>query len=76
MYKSVVNHSPYVDDVTFVFQLKNKKNCYTILSTNIASIRSKLNELQFFLKNLEDSEIILVLYVFKKVGCQSMTTRR
>ena len=54
-HKSVVNHSP-VDDVTFVFQLKN---CYTILSTNIASIRSKLNELHFFLKNLEDSEITL-----------------
>ena len=35
-YKSVVNHSPYVDDVTFVSKLKHKKNCFTILSTNIA----------------------------------------
>ena len=58
-YKSVVNHSPYVDDVTFVSKLKHKKNCFTILSTNIASIRSKLNELQIFLKNLEDSGISL-----------------
>ena len=49
-YKFVVNHSPYVDDVTFVSTLKHKKNCFTILSTNIASIRSKLNELQNFLK--------------------------
>ena len=37
----------------------HKKNCFTILSTNIASIRSKLNELQIFLKNLEDSGISL-----------------
>ena len=35
-HKSVVNHSPYVDDVTFVSQFKNNN----ILSTNIASIRS------------------------------------
>ena len=34
------------------------KNCFTFLSSNITSIRSKLNELQFFL-NLEDSGITL-----------------
>ena len=56
-YKSVVNHSPCDDDVTFVSKLKHKKKCFTILSTNIASIRSKLNGLQIFLKNLEDSGI-------------------
>ena len=46
----MVNHSPYVDDVTFVSKLKHRKKCFTILSTNIASNRSKLNELQIFLK--------------------------
>ena len=55
--KYVVNHSPYVDDVTFVCQLRNKKNCFTILSTNIATIRSKLNELRFFI--IEHSGITL-----------------
>ena len=31
--KSVVNHSPYVDDVTFVSKLKNKKKKITSLES-------------------------------------------
>ena len=43
-----IRHSPYLDGEAFKSFIKNKHNGFAVISTNIASIRSKYDELQIF----------------------------
>ena len=49
-----IRHSPYLDDEAFKSFLKNSNNVFSIMSTNIASIRSKYDELKIFSEELLD----------------------
>ena len=40
---NIIKHSPYVDDVYQL--LESKENCFTVLSSNIDSVRAKFDEL-------------------------------
>ena len=43
-----IRHSPYLDDEAFKSFIKNNNNVFSIMSTNIANIGSKYDELKIF----------------------------
>ena len=47
---NIIKHSPYVDDVYQL--LESKENCFTVLSSNIDSVRAKFDELTAFVVEL------------------------
>ena len=47
---SLIRHSSYFDAEHFKELLKNKQNCFTVLSTNVASITSKMDDFFNYLK--------------------------
>ena len=51
----VIKHSPYYDDQSFMDQIKNNPNKFSILSTNIESIFAKFTELEIFVEYLEQN---------------------
>ena len=52
----IVQHSPYYDLDKVIPVLKNNKNGFTILSTNIQSIQSKINEFKIFIDRLKQHD--------------------
>ena len=50
---SLIRHSSYFDAEHFKELFKNKQNCVTVLSTNVASITSKMDELRIFFNYLK-----------------------
>ncbi len=58
----IISHSPYYEDENLISTLSENKNKFSILSTNIQSIRDKFDELKIFIEyrrtlNLEFSAI-------------------
>jgi hypothetical protein len=54
-----INHSSYYDQNNFISTLKKNKNQFSIFSTNIQSIRAKIDELKIFMETLKQSHIEL-----------------
>ena len=67
-----IRHSPYLDDEAFKYFIKNKHNGFAVISTNIASIRSKYDKLQIFTQNYLIMILNLMLFVSNKVGLGKM----
>ena len=49
-----IHHSPYYDSEMLVSTLDQKRNCFTILSTNIQSVGAKFSELEIFVNQLHN----------------------
>ena len=67
-----IRHSPYLDDKEFKSFIKSKHNAFVGISTNIASIRSKYEELQIFTQELLDYDFKFDVILSKKVGLRKM----
>ena len=50
----LVRHSPYIDDLNLKELLKDKKDSFTILSSNMASLRCKFDEFEIFINDLKE----------------------
>ena len=53
----VIKHSSYYDTNLLKSTLASKKQCFTVLSSNIESINAKFNELQILIKQLQDTDL-------------------
>ncbi len=58
----IISHSPYYEDEHLISTLSENKNNFSILGTNIQSVRAKFDELKIFIEylrtlNLEFSPI-------------------
>ncbi len=51
---TLIRHSPYYDFDMLTSTLKEKKNVFSILSTNIQSIRANFSELKIFVETLQE----------------------
>ena len=51
---NLILHSSYVDGQSFRTNTKEYRKCFSILSTNIATINAKFNELELFVNDLFD----------------------
>ena len=54
---NLLYHSPYLDDNSLITYLETNINCFTVLSINIASIGSKLDDLNIFVQDLKESAL-------------------
>ena len=50
----IIKHSKYYDKETLFSTLKDKKKCFSILSTNIESLNAKYDELDIFIEQMKD----------------------
>ena len=50
----IIKHSPYFDNEEFIQFSVDKKNQFTLLSLNIQSINAKFDQLQIFLKKMNE----------------------
>ena len=57
----IIKHSPYYDANMFISLLKDKKNIFSIFSTNIESIGAKFTEFEITLKELGHSFSVICL---------------
>ena len=53
---SLIKHSKYYDNDSFISLRKNKNTSLKILSSNIESINSKYNELELFIHELNEQK--------------------
>ncbi len=51
---TLIHHSPYYDFYMLTSTLRHKKNVFSILSTNIQSIRAKFIEFKIFVETLQE----------------------
>ena len=50
----IIKHSPYFDNEEFIQFSVDKRNQFTLLSLNIQSINAKFDQLQIFLKKMNE----------------------
>ena len=73
MEPEMIKHSSYHDISQVVSALKNCKNKFSILSSNIQSLGAKWAELQIFLKRLRDQNCIFSALCFQETWLEEGT---
>lgn len=64
-----LKQSPYCDDSSFIKKLQLGSRCISLLSTNICSVRAKLNELQVYLENLSRNNALPSIICLQEAFC-------
>ena len=65
----VLRHSPYQDFDMMSSALKDKKNAFSLLSSNIQGIKSKINELKIFVHMLEQQRLVFSVICLQECNC-------